>query len=376
MNAQFPAYPTPSSQPNIHATAHDVADLVLHTRLVKAMEAGLPRYAMYRHCVVAARERLAGVMNRLASETIWKAYRPHSHGLLLDAEGFFIDLLGAEKPSHSTCGFGIHADSLELLEIAQERVLSIVGGSRILDPMFEMYWYFVAGAHLDCAVMSEVASETLLDEAYPDVAGGVAAFIARYLDSPEPILLLQGPPGSGKTRLLRAVLGELSRRRGEPVSVMTSNDSRALSDDNLYVRFLTGATDAFLIEDADHLLGPRTDGNGLMQRFLTIADGVIRNQGRKIIFTTNLPNVRDLDDALVRPGRCFSRLTTRALRPAEAERLIIKLCELERRSADRALTRLHRAARPMHSIAELYRLASERPDRDWPQGRAPLALTR
>jgi len=39
-----------------------------------------------------------------------------------------------------------------------------------------------------------------------------------------------------------------------------------------------------------------------LHRFLAIADGVVRAQGRKIIFTTNLPSVGDIDDALVRPG--------------------------------------------------------------------------
>ena len=69
-----------------------------------------------------------------------------------------------------------------------------------------MHWYFVAGAGLDFAVMNEVASEALLDEAYPDVAGGVAAFVGRYST------LRSGPcaPGAarvGQDRLLRAILG-------------------------------------------------------------------------------------------------------------------------------------------------------------------------
>jgi ATP-dependent 26S proteasome regulatory subunit len=58
-----------------------------------------------------------------------------------------------------------------------------------------------------------------------------------------------------------------------------------------------------VIEDADHLRMARANGNVDLHRFLAIADGVVRAQGRKIIFTTNLPNVGDIDEALVRPGR-------------------------------------------------------------------------
>ena len=132
-----------SAQPNIHTTVGDLSDLVVHTRLAQAIEAGVPRYSMIKRAMVAARERLADVMNRLAAQPGWKAYRPHGQGLLLDGEGFFIDLLGTEKPSHCTCGFVIYADTLALLESAHERVLATVGGTRILEPMFAMYWYFV-----------------------------------------------------------------------------------------------------------------------------------------------------------------------------------------------------------------------------------------
>jgi len=52
---------------------------------------------------------------------------------------------------------------------------------------------------------------------------------------------------------------------------------------------------------------------------------VVRAQGRKIIFTTNLPNVGDIDDALVRPGRCFATVRTRALELGEAAALAARL---------------------------------------------------
>ena len=62
-----------------------------------------------------------------------------------------------------------------------------------------------------------------------------------------------------------------------------------------------------------------------MHRFLAIADGVVRAQGRKIIFTTNLPNVSDIDAALLRPGRCFANVSTRALNIEESLRLVARL---------------------------------------------------
>jgi hypothetical protein len=79
------------------------------------------------------------------------------------------------------------------------------------------------------------------------------------------------------------------------------------------------------VEDADHLLMPRSDGNDKLHRFLCVADGVVRALGRKIIFTTNLPNIGDIDEALVRPGRCFAVLRTRNLEVPEVQRLLGKV---------------------------------------------------
>jgi ATP-dependent 26S proteasome regulatory subunit len=58
---------------------------------------------------------------------------------------------------------------------------------------------------------------------------------------------------------------------------------------------------------------------------LAIADGVVRAQGRKIIFTTNLPNMRDIDEALLRPGRCYASVSTRQLDRADAAKLLARI---------------------------------------------------
>ena len=106
--------------------------------------------------------------------------------------------------------------------------------------------------------------------------------------------------------------------KGENAEVMYTADQRALKSDEIFVDFITGSHDAFVIEDSDLLLTARTSGNEEMHRFLAIADGVARSQGRKIIFTTNLPNVNDIDEALVRPGRCYAVKNLRGLTLEEA----------------------------------------------------------
>lgn len=139
--------------------------------------------------------------------------------------------------------------------------------------------------------------------------------------------MVQGQPGTGKTRLVRAILAAMSRRKRDSAKIMYTADRRALGGDEIFIEFITGSHDAFVVEDADHILTPRADGNDNLHRFLCIADGVVRALGRKIIFTTNLPNIGDIDEALVRPGRCFAVLRTRNLERPEVSRLLTKLCD-------------------------------------------------
>ena len=96
-----------------------------------------------------------------------------------------------------------------------------------------------------------------------------------------------------------------------------TTDKNALAGDEIFVDFITGLHDAFVIEDADHLLQPRTDGNQNLHRFLMVADGVVRAQNRKIIFTTNLPNIGSIDDALARSSQQLPALKRHL--PASAE---------------------------------------------------------
>jgi hypothetical protein len=266
--------------------------------------------------------------------------------MLLDADGLFVAAYGNRKADYCSCSFYIWARNLARAEEAKERILAKAGSTRITEPMFSIDWHFLtARGELESATIEEMADDVLRDRAYPAIQGGVHAFVARYLDAPETVLVLQGPPGTGKTRLIRAILGEMSRRKGEQAQALYTGDMKALTSDEVFVKFITGWHDAFIVEDADHVLKPRADGNEHLHRFLTIADGVVRSQGRKIIFSTNLPNVGDLDEALVRPGRCFARIHVRNLTAPEARALAEELG-----SPAFAVEEGRR-----HSLAEIYR---------------------
>jgi len=305
---------------------YDLADTVLTTRAIRTLEAGAARYPIHRLVRCAATRKLVPVFDDLALESGLAAMRLNEGTLLLDGPGLFVQAKGSRKADYCSCEFNIWADSIARAEAIAEKLLNVVGQRIDRDQMFTIDWHFMnTRSGLISASFDEVAGEPIHDEAYPALGMPVEDFVHRYLCAGETVLVLQGPPGTGKTRLVRAILSGMSKRKGEAAKVMYTADKSALENDEIFVDFITGSHDAFVIEDADHMLKARSSGNHDLHRFLAIADGVVRAQGRKIIFTTNLPNIADIDDALLRPGRCFASIRARLLDKDEAARLISRL---------------------------------------------------
>lgn len=343
----------------LRADAMLLVDSLLGLRAFRAFDASAANFPIHRELRFSSRRALDELFDDIATQAAPRAHRLAIDEILMESEGLVASVTGRRKNDYTSATARVWASAIEHVREFEQRVAAVVGDSRISEEVFTIDWHFACAHGLSSVTFDELADAKLSDAAYPTLENGIDACIGHYLDSSATVLVLLGPPGTGKTRLVRAILAALSRRKKDAAKVLYTGDRRALDDGEIYVDFLTGEHDAFVVEDADHLLGARTNGNIDLHRFLTVADGVVRAQGRKIVFTTNLPNVGDIDEALIRPGRCFGVLRTRALTREEAERLLTGLVT-SAPEREAVLARLFGAGARAATLAEIYRAIDER----------------
>lgn len=156
-------------------------------------------------------------------------------------------------------------------------------------------------------------------EMYPWLDGRtLESYYEDFMASPASILLLIGPPGTGKTTFIRGMLQHTE------TSATVSYDAAVLEKDYVFASFIEGDKSLLILEDADMFLKSRKEGNTMMHKFLNVGDGLVTTKGKKLVFSTNLPSIKDIDPALVRPGRCYDIVNFTELNQEQAEALAAK----------------------------------------------------
>lgn len=175
---------------------------------------------------------------------------------------------------------------------------------------------WVTSKDMDTTSLPLVAPKGITDSSYPFIEEGVEQFVDDFLASNENVLLLIGPPGTGKSNLIQYIVARSER------NAMITYDPEIMAKDSIFANFIESSADTFVMEDADAFLAGRTEGNLSMHRFLNVSSGIVSMRNKKLIFSTNLESTDEVDSALLRPGRCFDIVQFRKLTVPEANKFL------------------------------------------------------
>lgn len=240
-------------------------------------------------------------------------YRPSTSVEMLSMDKAVVTVPGVYFASLRSAGSGIIEVEINGINVAPQVVKDHFSQlSVVTNPLVK--WHYAHHGETNSTSL-EVDDVKVIDDAYyPYITQGIETYIDEYLNDKSSVLILMGPPGTGKTSFVKHLIVS----RGLKTSV--TFDEKILSSDEFFVDWLFNSEESLLVaEDADVMLHSReSESNKLISKFLNVSDGIVKPLNKKIIFTTNIGQVNKIDPALIRPGRCFDVIDFRELTLEEA----------------------------------------------------------
>jgi hypothetical protein len=299
------------------ASEHDTKDLFL----------GHSNFGDYVSSKIVNARTLAGLQtfvddfNVFATRDQWKKFierfeEGHQVVQLSHGRGYVINWA-----DHSYFRYEVHANSVEVHIHGDRKTLASIGGavrSEFEEVLTHLEW--VHSTDRSSVYIPLGRDRSPVDEMFPFLGEEkLTAYYERFMESLASVLLLIGPPGTGKTSFIRGLMQHTQS------SAVVTYDEAILSHDDVFAQFVDGDQRMMIVEDADMFLRTRSGGNASMHKFLNIGDGLVTMRNKKLIFSTNLPSAREIDPALIRPGRCFDVVSFDYLNNEQASTLAQKL---------------------------------------------------
>ena len=190
-------------------------------------------------------------------------------------------------------------------------------------------------------------SDTFCGENYtPDVSKKYERIISE-LQKPEPagrLVLVEGAPGTGKTRMIRALIGSL-KDTSKCIVVPPSLMDRLSGPEFTLCLIHQSSADkplTLILEDADDCLIAREKNaaaKASLSALLNLSDGIMgATLNLRVIATTN-QELGDIDRAILRPGRLLERVHVGLLTAPQASEVFARLSDGKTKKY-RALTAL------------------------------------
>lgn len=148
--------------------------------------------------------------------------------------------------------------------------------------------------------------------------------IERMKEDRAGMVLLHGEPGTGKSHLIK----EITRRLGDDKKCifMPAKMVEILANPDCIEFLLDHKGAIIIIEDAENVLQKRNPNSGQStSNILQLSSGLLGDVGKFQIIATFNSDFENIDDAILRKGRCFFRHQFEKLPAEQVDRICSKL---------------------------------------------------
>lgn len=214
----------------------------------------------------------------------------------------------------------------------------------------EVYALMQVDGSLDLMELGKF-EDSLIDENYDAKVVGNYQHVLKCLGSKKPcgrIALLNGPPGTGKSYMIRSIIKEVNATHVIIPGGLVSQLASPMFLSTLQSCHQKGRPTVLIIEDADMIVVDRKHGNlTVLTDVLNLGDGLLGHMlDVRIVASTNAKRL-ELDDAITRPGRMCRHVVIDSIEPAQAATIYKRLTEKD----------LPPSRKKGWKLAEIYRLA-------------------